>query len=168
MRQKGFTLIDLMFVVVIIGILASIATPNFMSMRDRAKEASLRSNMHTLQLAAEDFSTMAEGAYPDDCATTVSEVLVRLGFSTVSSATKSIAGAASGTSPSGSDVLLPIGFKNPFLPTDNSWESNAPGTISGCSYWECLPCGAAVAAEGYSIRGYGKNALLVLILTAGQ
>ena len=167
MRERGFALIDLMFVVVIIGILAAIATPNFMSMRCRAKEASLRSNMHTLQLAAEDFSTMAEGAYPQDCATTVSEALVDLGFGAVSSATKSIAGAASGP-PMGGSPLLPSGFKNPFLPTDDGWQSVNPGTTSGCTYFRGLPESGTEARQAYSIRGYGKDALLVLILTAAQ
>ncbi len=168
MREKGFTLIELMMVVVIIGILASIAIPNFMSMRGRAKEASLKSNMHTLQLSAENFSSMAEGAYPATCATTVSEVLADLGFGAVTAAVKSIAGGANGVSPSGSDVLLPLSFKNPFLPTVNAWVSGAAGTISGCTYYECLPTGASTSAEEYSIRGFGKDALLVLVLTAGQ
>ena len=63
-NTKGFTLIELMIVVVIIGILAAIAIPNFISMQDRAKESSVKANMHTLQLAIEDFAVTNDGTYP--------------------------------------------------------------------------------------------------------
>ncbi|TPW16934.1 MAG: prokaryotic N-terminal methylation motif domain protein, partial [bacterium] len=62
-NTKGFTLIELMIVVVIIGILAAIAIPNFISMQDRAREGSVKANMHTLQLATEDFAVQNDGTY---------------------------------------------------------------------------------------------------------
>jgi prepilin-type N-terminal cleavage/methylation domain-containing protein len=64
--RGGFTLIELMTVVVIIGILAAIAIPNFMNMQQRAKEGSVKSNMHTLQLIVENFACLSDGGYPGD------------------------------------------------------------------------------------------------------
>ncbi|MEO5617590.1 MAG: prepilin-type N-terminal cleavage/methylation domain-containing protein [Candidatus Eisenbacteria bacterium] len=63
-NAQGFTLIELMIVVVIIGILASIAIPNFISLRNRASDAVVKTNMHQLQLATEDFSVLNDGFYP--------------------------------------------------------------------------------------------------------
>src|SRR5881296_1288459 len=85
-NSRGFTLIELM-IVVIIGILAAIAIPNFIAMQNRAKEGSTKANMHTLQLAAEDYGVQNDGVYAAD--------MTSSGNPTVASS-------------------LPASFKNPF------------------------------------------------------
>ena len=62
-HRQGFTLIELMIVVVIIGLLASIAIPNFISMQKRAKEAATKRHCHTVQLAMEDYAVRNNGIY---------------------------------------------------------------------------------------------------------
>ena len=70
-RQRGFTLIELVIVVMIIGLLAAIAIPNFMRLIRRSKESSVRNNMHVIQSGIELFAVDHGGVYPqpaDDAA----------------------------------------------------------------------------------------------------
>ncbi len=61
--RAGFTLIELLIVVVIIGILAAIAIPKFAATKDKAKLASVRSDLRNIMTAQEaywaDYTTFA-------------------------------------------------------------------------------------------------------------
>ena len=55
LKERGFTLIELLVVITIIGILAAIALPNYIKAKDKAKEAEVKANVHTIQVAVERY-----------------------------------------------------------------------------------------------------------------
>ena len=56
-NKKGFTLIELMIVVAIIGILAAIAIPNFMRFQAKSKQAEAKTNLGAIGTTAESWRT---------------------------------------------------------------------------------------------------------------
>ncbi len=62
--EGGFTLMELMIVMAIIAILATIAIPIYVRTLQRAKEATLREDLHTMRTAIDSYTVDKEKA-PD-------------------------------------------------------------------------------------------------------
>jgi type II secretory pathway pseudopilin PulG len=129
---------------VIIGILAAIAIPNFIAMQNRAKEGSTKANMHTFQLASEDWGVQNDGAYAA-AATSLEPLLPNAGAN----------------------------FKNPFTNTQGvnvAFEDKAAFVrpLVATAAKPGIVCYSDSVLMTYVIGGEGKSAMLTLQLTSGQ
>jgi prepilin-type N-terminal cleavage/methylation domain-containing protein len=136
-HRQGFSLVELIIVVVIIGILALIAIPNYSRMQTHAREASVRNSAHSLQLAAEDFALLNDGLFALD-----------LGE----------------TTPDGRTIvdLLPGtgGLTNPFTGVREVPGGNPPTEPGQIGYG---PNPLLGAREGYEIQGMGREEIVVVL-----
>lgn len=71
-KEKGFTLIELMVVIGIIGILATMAVPTYKHIVQRAKETVLKQNLFAIRDAIDQYY-QDKGKYPESLQSLVSE-----------------------------------------------------------------------------------------------
>ncbi|HBN10250.1 MAG TPA: hypothetical protein DD435_16965 [Cyanobacteria bacterium UBA8530] len=147
-RQAGFTLVELLVVVVIIGILASVAVPNFVGAQDKAKNSGVMANVHTVQMAVEQYAVDNGGAY---CA--LSGSVIKAGASYIAGDTYP---KTAWNSKQTAEIALTTATVND---TDNKvYGAGSAGVPTGQLHYGAISyLSSGSANERYDIHGSGKK-----------
>jgi len=62
---RGFTIVELLIVILILGIMMAMTIPRLAGVRQQAREAAMKMNLHNVQIVVEEFHA-EKGYYADD------------------------------------------------------------------------------------------------------
>ena len=135
--QRGFTLIELMIVVAIIGILAAVAIPNFVRFQAKSKQSEAKANLKGIYTAAK-----ARIAEKDSLFTTAANAFTDTGFQAGSNnryAYHLSDDAVVATNPSSTDVTCSDSTN--LANVNDSEATDAAGDGDGELEWAAEACG---------------------------
>jgi type IV pilus assembly protein PilA len=130
--ESGFTLVELLVVMLILGILAAIAIPSFFNQTQKANDASAKSAAKTAQTAMEAYRTDNDGSY------------VGADVAALQAIEPTLPGAA---------TLTVTDAGGSGSPSSNSYRVDVQSTVAGQHFWVdkvggTQTLGCAVAGKG--------------------
>jgi len=136
-RQSGFTLIEVLIVIVVIAVLAAIVVPRLLGAGRQAKESSLRAHLQELRNAVALFQAQC-GTYPGDMQDVAEPTFANI------------------TNPSNGVTIAQSDWNGPYVTTPDGNLPNNPITganVEGTDWVYDSATGAVTAAAGTALDG---------------
>ncbi|HVP11573.1 MAG TPA: type II secretion system protein [Phycisphaerae bacterium] len=144
MRRSGFTLVELLIVVIILGILAAVVIPQFTDASTDTRSSSLAQNLQTIRQQIEVYRLQHAGSYP-----TVANFANQMTMTT----------DAAGSTTAGTRPFGPYMMSIPNNPFSNANDVSSTVSSDGTKGWFYDGAGIFKANDGGTTNGVAHNSL---------